>query len=166
MLGEVQYTTGIPRFIYPVVSPLPRNPGGRPIALGDLFTPSITSVTTSSKGSSVTTGSSGFQQISSTVGDIGKLGLDFFKEYNDTSIEKKKLKYEKQIAELQANLSHLTEKERIAAQIEISKIQAQLEEILGTTRSQTGLEMTKIIALAGVASLGILGAFVYLSKKG
>lgn len=158
-LGEVQYDTGIPKYIFP------NSLGG----LGSIFARDVSSVTstTSAKGSSVRvqTGPSAFQQVGSFVGDIGKLGASFLNAYNEKSITKKRLKYEQQLNLHRANLEHLSTKDRIAAELEIQRIQAELSKIAQETSSTFGISMAKILSLAAVSGIGLMGLFIFASRS-
>ena len=160
-LGEVQYNTGIPKYIYPT------SLGGS--NLGNLFQRDVSSVTskTTNKGSSlsVKTGPSAFEQIGSFVGDIGALGATFLNSYNEKSITKKRLKYEQQLNIHRANLEHLSEKDRIAAELEIQRIQAELSRFSQETSSVFGISMAKVLSLAAISGIGLMGLFIIASRS-
>lgn len=161
-LGEVQYDTGIPKYVFA--------PANMSLGQSSFFSGGIQSATqvTTSKGTTtqVNAGPSAFQQIGGALGNLGQLGLGFFQSYNQKSLGKTQIKVDERLQTHALNLSHLSEKDQIAAQIEIAKIQAGLAQVSGLHSGKFGVENTKIVAIGGVASVALIGLFVFLTKRG
>ena len=164
-LGDVQYSTGIPQYYYNTLVPQKqRTELGGLGAVGDFFSSGGTTTTKGADGSSssTTTGAGGFSQVSGILGAVGGIVESFM----SASVEKKRIKMEGKIAEINAKFGYMTEKERIAANIEIQRIRSQFELLTAQESSRYGLGMTKILALAGVGSIGLIGMFAVLAKMG
>lgn len=166
MIGEVQYDTGIPKYFYnvtPVHYSHPEQPA--PVGLGgDLFSRQVSSVSTGSNGLNITTGASSFQQITGAVGTAGNIAATIIDSFNRKSVDKRRIKMEERIATLQIQMQGMTEQQRIDANIEIARIESEMEYLVQQESSRFGIGMTQILAVAGVASIGLIGMFAVLSQ--
>ena len=166
MLGEIQYDTGIPKYFYDLRN-TPNPHGG--LGQTDFLSAGIKSVTsTTTKAgtqTNVTMGATGLEQVTGLVGGVGGIATSLISSFLGASVEKKRLKIEKQIAEIESRFAYMTEKERTAAMIEIQRIKSEADLLIQQESGKYGLGMTQILAAAGVASVGLIGMFAVLAKN-